>query len=171
MKPIIINLSLYVNIMQKVFMVIATLLFVTAFGFSAVNAYNYFSKNSIIEEHVSKIEHFRKQAENKEQKKIKKELGYLISIIEKDLVPFPKVLTEIEQYKPEIVDIHELTFSDNLKNIIIKGESGHFESVSLFFTKMEQSKHFAVKHIKQGIKENRNILFELTIEWKKNEKT
>ncbi len=171
MKPIIINLSLYVNIMQKVFMAIATLLFVIAFGFSAVNVYNYISKNNIIEEHKSKIVTFRKQAENKEQKKIKKELGYLISIIEKDLFPFPKVLTEIEQNKPERVDIHELIFSETLKNIIIKGESGHFKSVSGFFTKMEQSKHFTVKNIKQGIKENRNILFELTIEWEKNEKT
>ncbi len=171
MRPVVINLSSYVNFMQKVLLIIANVMFVTALGFSVVNAYNYILKNNTIEEHKFNIVTFRKQAENKEQKKIKKELGYLISIIEKDLFPFPKVLTEIEQYKPERVDIHELTFSDNLKNIIIKGESGHFESVSIFFTKMEQSKHFTVKHIKQGIKENRNILFELAIEWKKNEKT
>ncbi len=170
MKPIVINLSLYVNIMQKVLLIIAIVMFVTAFGFSIVNTYNYISKNTIIEEHQSKIELLREQAENKKQKKNKKELRYLISIIKKDLFPFPQVLTEIEKYKPEKVDIHKLIFSDNLKNITIKGESGHFESVSAFLTRMEQSKHFTVKHIKQGIKENRNILFELAIEWKKNEK-
>jgi hypothetical protein len=171
MKPVTINLSLYVNISKKALLVVATILTFIAFVFVAVNTYNYVSNRKIIEEYKSKVEQFQKLAENKEQKKIKKELNYLISVIEKDLFPLPQILTEIEQCKPEKVDIHRLIFSENLKNVTINGESDYVESVSAFLLAMEKSKYFSAKLIRQRIKENHSILFELKAEWNEDEKS
>lgn len=170
MKPVTINLSSYINFLRKALLSVAIVLVFIAFGFSAANTYDYIANKNIIREYQLRIEQFQKQAENKEQKKIKKELNYLTSEIKKDLFPLPKVLTEIEKNKPEKIDIHQLIFSENLKNVTIKGESGHFESVSAFLIEMEKSQHFSVKLIKQGIKKNRRILFELKAEWKEYEK-
>ena len=170
MKPVTINLSLHRNILRKIFLAVSIILAFTAFGFTAVNTYDYIANQNIIREYQSRIERLKKQAENKEQKKSKKEFDYLIPLIQNDLFSLPLILTEIEKNKPKKIDIHEIIFSESRKIIIIKGESSYVESVSTFLIEMEKSKHFTVKLIRQVIKEDRSILFELKAEWKDDEK-
>ena len=171
MKPVTINLSLYINIVRKVLLVTAIILGFAAFVFTAINIYGYIANRKTITEYQSRIEKLKKQAENKDQKKLKKEFNYLIPVIERDLFPLPLFLTEIEKNKPEKIDINELTFSETLKTVTIKGESNYVESVSAFLIEMEKSKHFSVNLIRQVIKEDHSILFELKAEWKEDEKS
>ncbi len=171
MKPVTINLSLYINILRKVLLVTAIILGFTAFVFTAINIYGYIANRSTITEYRSRIEKLQKQAENKELKKLKKEFNSLKPVIERDLFSLPLFLTEIEKNKPEKIDIYELTFSETLKAVTIKGESNHVESVSDFLIAMEKSKYFSVNLIRQVIKEDRSIMFEIKAEWKEDEKS
>ena len=139
--------------------------------FTAINIYGYIANRNTITEYQSRIEKLKKQAENKELKKLKKEFNYLIPVIERDLFSLPSFLTEIEKNKPEKIDIYELTFSESLRTVTIKGESNYVESVSAFLIEMEKSKHFSVNLIRQVIKEDHSILFELKAEWKEDEKS
>lgn len=166
MKPVTINLSLYINILRKILLVTAIILGLAAFVFTAINIYGYIANRKTITEYQSRIEKLKKQAENKELKKLEKEFNFLIPVIERDLFSLPLFLTEIEKNKPEKIDIYELSFSETLKAVTIKGESNYVESVSDFLIAMEKSKYFSVNLIKQVIKEDRSIMFELKAEWK-----
>ncbi|MCK5099637.1 MAG: hypothetical protein KAR45_16125 [Desulfobacteraceae bacterium] len=170
MKPVAINLSLHRNIFRKVLLALLIIFVFTALGFTAVNSYNYITNRNIIKKYQSRVGKLKKQAQNKEQKKAKKEFDYLIPVIKNDLFSLPMILTEIEKNKPQKVDIHQLIFSENHKQVTIKGESGYVESVSAFLIEMEKSKQFSVKLIRQVITEDRSILFEINAEWKEDEK-
>jgi hypothetical protein len=166
MKPVTINLSLHVNILRKVLLVTAIILGVAAFVFTAINVYGYIANRQTISEYQSRIEKLKKQAENKELKKLKKELNYFIPIIERDLFSLPLFLTEIEKNKPEKINIYEIAFSENLRVANFKGESIYVESVSAFLVQLEKSRYFSVNLIREVIKEDHSIMFELQVEWK-----
>jgi len=171
MNPININLSLHVNILRKILLAAAIILGVVAFVYTAINIYAYTANRKTITEYQSRIEKLKKQAENEELKKLKKEFNFLLPVIEKDLFSLPLFLTEIEKNKPEKINIYELTFSENLKTVTLKGESNYVESVSAFLIEMEKSKYFSVDLIRQVIKEDRSIMFELKAKWKEDEKS
>ncbi len=170
MKPIIINLSLYINIIRKTLLVAAVILVSTALGLTAVTTYDYVANQNLIREYQSRIGKLKKQAKNKEQKRLTEELEFLIPVIEKDLFPLPKLLTEIEKIKPAKINIHELIFSESMKTVTIKGESSYVESISTFLIGMEKSNRFSVKLIRQVIKKDWSIIFEVKAEWEEDEK-
>ncbi|THB80453.1 MAG: hypothetical protein D3926_07095 [Desulfobacteraceae bacterium] len=183
MKPIIVNLSAHERVSKKAIWAFVVLLACLCALFTGVNIYEFASNRKIIKGYEKRVGDLgrqastmkkkikKRQADTKKQKSLKKELGYLLSLIKGDgRSPLP-VLTEIEKNKPERVDIHKIQFSNNFKKITIQGESDHIESVTGFFTGLEASGRFKVnKLIKNRIDKKHTILFDFNAQWKPDEK-
>jgi len=177
MKPIAINLVIKKNIRSNVFLGFVVMLVFTTLAVTLSNAVDYYANKKVVNTYELRLKEINRRLKQKktfarnidvnkkEYQKIKQDLSYLSGIIKKNMFPLPVVLSEIERIKPDKIDINELIFSENLKTLIIKGESNHVGSVSLFIVDMERSKHFDVELSKEEIKEDKKIFFELTARW------
>jgi hypothetical protein len=177
MKPVTINLVLKKNIWGKFFLSFVVIVVFSTIGITLVNMIDYSANIKVIKTYELRIKEINQRSERKRKttqnkrtdkkqyQKIKQDLKYLEGIIKKNMFPLPAVLTEIERVKPDKIDINELIFSDNLKIVIIKGESNHVGSVSKFIIRMDRSKRFHIELSKEEINEDKRIIFELTARW------
>ena len=97
--------------------------------------------------------------------KFKQELEFLGSIIKQHTFSLPMVLSEIEKVKPQMVDINQLSFSETLDSVVIKGESGQVGAISQFIANLYRSGRFDIKLTREEIREDKKINFELTAKW------
>ncbi len=177
MKPVAINLVLKKNIQGKFFLSFVVILVFSTLGITLVNMVDYYANIKVIKTYESRIKGINQRSERKKtavQKKVtnqkeyqnnKQDLQYLSGIIKKNMFSLPTVLTEIERVKPDKIDITELKFSDNLKVVMIKGESNHANSVSQFILGMNRSERFDIELSREEINEDKKIIFELTARW------
>lgn len=180
MKPIPINLVEKKDIWKKISLGLAVVFVVATCGFTFVNIYDYMANTKIIQTYDTRLKeikqrkHKKKNNENhqkamalaaKEIEKNRQTLAYYEAVIKKNMFPVLEILSLIEQNKPEKVDINGLSFSDNLKTIVINGESESDIEISRFFTKMTRSRHFESRVTKEEITEEKKILFELKVKW------
>ena len=152
MKPVNINLVDKPNIWKKIFLISAAFLCFAAIGFTMINLYDYYANKKVILVYETRLEKVSKQSRQNrsiekktkvitkdEEKKNRQELHYLKDIITKNMFPLTEVLTQIEILKPDQIDINSLLFSENLKTVVIKGESSNISQISLFLNKMNSS--------------------------------
>ena len=177
MKPVSINLLLKKDIRGKFFLSFVVILVFSTLGITLVNTIDYYANIKVIKTYESRIKGINQRADRKrkaaqkkftdkkEYQKIKQDLNYLSGILKKNMFSLPAVLTEIERVKPDKIDINELIFSDNLKVVIIKGESNHVRSISEFIIEMDRSKRFNIELSREEINEDKKIIFELTARW------
>lgn len=174
MKPVLINLIHKKSIWGRLSLSLVSILAVTSLGITLVNVYDYYENNKVMAAYESRVGEISRQSELKDRAgqttEIKKQereasikdMAYLDALIKKNLFSLPLVLTEIENAKQDQIDIHSLGFSDHLKVLSIKGESGHMDSVSKFIMELDRSGYFNIELSRQEINKDRKIIFELT---------
>lgn len=180
MKPIPINLVEKKDIWKKISLGLAVVFVVVTCGFTFVNIYDYMANTKIIQTYETRLNEIKKRKHKKknnakhqqamalaarEIEKNRQTLTYFQAVIKKNMFPVLEILSLIEQNKPEKVDINGLSFSDNLKTIVITGESESAVEISRFFTQMTRSRYFESQVTREEITEEKKILFELKVKW------
>jgi cell division protein FtsB len=177
MKPVNINLVVKKNIWTKVFLGFVAVFVFTTCGFTMVNTYDYYANTKVIKTYEARLKTINKRSEQKRVKNRKivhntkddetsrQDLDYLKEILKKNMFPLSLLLTQIEKVKPDKVDINELVFSDDLKTVVMKGESNHVAQVSRFLVEIDRSKYFEIELSKEEINKDNRIIFELEAKW------
>ncbi len=177
MKPLQINLGNKSQIWTKVVLAFIVIFAFTTLGITITTIYEYYENNKVIETIEIKISQTNKRFKEKrkiipkpvidsvEQQRLNTQLAFLSTQIKRSMRSIPLMLNELEYLKPEKVNIHELSFTQDLKELIIKGESKFFEEVSRFVIDMNRSKRFDVEITKESFNDNKKISFELTAKW------
>lgn len=177
MKPVNINLVVKKNIWAKISLGVAAVFVFTTCGFTMVNTYDYYANTKVIKIYQSRLKLINQKSEKKRVKNRKivnntkddeksgQDLDYLKEILKKNMFPLTQLLTQIEKVKPDQIDINELVFSDDLKTVVIKGESTYVAQVSRFLVEIDRSKYFEVELSKEEINNENRIIFELKATW------
>ncbi len=177
MKTVAINLVLKANTLEKVYLGIIALAAAVTLGITVFTTSDYFSNNAVIQEYENRIQLLNQRAQKQikkaqqpkvdlqDQKKNKKDMAVLVSAVRDSLFPHIEILSEIEQKKPDKVNINELVFSENLNTVTLKGDSNYIQAITEFLTDMGKSSRLNIELSRVEIKENNVITFELTAKW------
>lgn len=180
MKPIPINLVEKKDTWKKISLGLAVVVVVVTCAFTFVNVYDYMANTKTIQAYETRLQEIKQRKHKKknnakhqraiasaarEVEKNRQTLTYFQAVIKKNMFPVLEILSLIEQNKPEKVNINGLSFSDNLKTIVINGESENAIEISRFFTQMARSRYFESQVTREEITEEKKILFELKVKW------
>jgi hypothetical protein len=177
MKPLNINLAAPKKIPKEVLLGFMVILVFAAATLSSVTVHEYMANNKVIKTSQDWIKESNKRRELKEiaarkvvpdpkaLEEIKTDFLYLDGILKKTNFSLPLVLSEIEKIKIDQVVINEVAFTENLRVVTLKGQSNFVMAVSDFLASLDKSRRFKVELSKEEINGQRQISFELTLEW------
>lgn len=192
MTPLNINLAAPKKIPKEMLLGVMVVLAFAAATVSSVTLHEYMANNKVINASQTWIKESNKKRELKELavrkavpdpkvlEGIKNDFLYLEGILKKNMFSLPLVLSEIEKIRQDQVIINEVAFGENPRVVTLKGQSNFVMAVSDFLAALDKSRRFRVElsrvelpKIKLSkielfeaeINAQRQILFELTLEW------
>lgn len=177
MIPLDINLAAPKKIPKEIVVGFMAVLVFAAATLSSVTLYEYMANNEVIKTSQAWIKESNKRREikalaaresvpdPKALEEIKNNFLYLEGIRKKHMFSLPLVLSQIEKIRQDQVIINEVAFDENLRVVTLKGQSNFVMAVSDFLAALEETHRFRVELSKEEINGQRQILFELTLEW------
>lgn len=175
MKPIYINLAAKKHLLEKVWLPLALTIIIVGAGVSFMSIHEYAANYRAISKFKIRAVQMKntlkeKQSKNRKNQpdpkavqRLEQDHLYLNQMIEKTLFSLPGFLSELEKIKPEKLEINEVSFSEGLKVINIKGRSDFEKPISQFILDLNMLPKLEVTLSKHEITGSKGIEFELKI--------
>jgi len=108
--------------------------------------HDYEEKNVLMEQRFQKIKHMQgessKKIDENDINSIKAKADFVNRLIAIDIFPWQKILDELELIMPGDMILQDFTTSDDFSTIILKGDAGSTQSISLFLNRLNAVKLF-----------------------------
>lgn len=175
MKPVSINLAAKKHILERLWLPLVVTFIIVGAGVSFMSIHEYGANYKALNKFESralqmKITLEEKQGQDKKNQpdprvieKLEQNHIYLNRMVEKTLFSLPGFLSELEKIKPEKLEIDEVSFSDELKVVHIKGQSDFEKPISRFILDLNKLPKLSVTLSEHEITGSRGIEFELKL--------
>jgi len=180
LKPVRLNLKIQDTLGTRLALPLVVLIVIFIFGFVCVTAYDYMQNSRKIQQYQDRLARAGKAAavkkrantpgfSDKEIKAAHKDFTYLKGVIEKVMIPVPRILDVLERSKPPGLDLTKVAFSDDFRTVFLSGDSALAEDVSQFLLALDRSKMFSAEIIMEKVSDDKKIHFEISAEQEKND--